>query len=139
MLSKGINIRRFLRAAEQRLASAHVLYNAGMFLECVYLAGYSVECGMKAVILSQIPLHKRPKFMQEYFRGSIAHDYEYLKSLLREKQIHMPSGIVSHLRNVVTWSTDLRYEVGQIKSTEAIRFLSSVTEILNWAKGRSSP
>lgn len=47
--------RRFYRCAKQRLVEAQVLQNASMPTGAVYLAGYSVECILKALLFSVVP------------------------------------------------------------------------------------
>lgn len=45
-------VAQFLRAAGARLDEAVVLRTQGYSLGAVYLVGYAVECGLKALILS---------------------------------------------------------------------------------------
>lgn len=46
--------------AEARLREAEVLLNAGEWSGAYYLAGYAVECGLKACIAKQTGLHDFP-------------------------------------------------------------------------------
>ena len=128
-----INIRQFLRAAGQRLDSAEVLLDHGMNLDAVYLAGYGVECALKAVLLANLPQSIR---VETEFKGSAWHDYELLKGRLRKKGVVFPDEVDEALQNVRTWLTDLRYAVGHVPDDEALAFYEAARVILSWAKGR---
>jgi hypothetical protein len=60
------------------LTSASVLWSNQLYLDSMYLAGYTFECALKALILSRVPIRQRPEFLREYFHGAVAHNYEYL-------------------------------------------------------------
>ena len=51
----------------------------------VYLAGYSVECMLKALILSAVPQAQEAALLAR-FRGARAHDYEWLLELYAERR-----------------------------------------------------
>jgi HEPN domain-containing protein len=127
-------VRRFLRAARQRLTSASILFEHDMFLDCMYLAGYAVECALKSMILANVPLRSRRRYEATYFRGAVAHDFEYLNALLRKRRVVVPVATAHELRRITAWSTDLRYEVGQRPSREAQRYVNSARQILAWAE-----
>jgi hypothetical protein len=132
MLDKDVT--NYLRAAEQRLTSAEVLYKNDLYLDCIYIGGYVVECALKALILARIPKNNRLSYELDYFRGSVAHDYEYLKGLLNKQGIVKPREVIKPFQKIATWSTDLRYEVGRGNPKEADAFLISVKVILDWVK-----
>ena len=67
--------RRFYRTAKQRFDDALLLLEMGRTTAAVYLAGYSVECMLKALILSAIPQAQEEEVLR-MFRGARAHDYE---------------------------------------------------------------
>jgi HEPN domain-containing protein len=129
------DVSKFLRASKQRLTSAEVLYKNGVYLDCVYLAGYSIECALKSAILSQVPLRNHREFIQEHFRGAIAHDYEYLKKLLKDRGFSIPADVTEMFCRVSSWSTDLRYEVGLRNPEETESFLNAAAKILKWVEG----
>ncbi len=132
MQDKEVN--RFRRAAGQRLTSAEILYKSRMYLDCMYIAGYSTECVLKALILARVPPSKRTRFVREHFRGAVAHDFEYLKGLLRNLGVALPTREARMLRAIASWTTDLRYEVGLRKASEAQSFLDAVRTIRDWAE-----
>ena len=131
---KGDLARKFLRAAEQRLTAADLLWNEGFSLESMYLAGYGVECSSKALILRQTTGARRPSVLEEICHGTKGHDLEWLKQLLLRKGMIPPSDVVRGFRRVVGWSTDLRYEVGRVKADEAASFLDAAKLIYSWAE-----
>jgi HEPN domain-containing protein len=55
MADREKQIRLFERIAEQRLAAAELLLEHQFYLDAVYLAGYTVECSLKALILRWTP------------------------------------------------------------------------------------
>lgn len=131
------DVRKYLRAAGQRLTSAQILYENSVYLDCTYLAGYAAECALKAVILARTPQKERQTCVQGQFRGAEAHNCEHLKDMLKKRSV-TTSSISAALTKVATWSTDFRYEVGSGDPRDAEEFLRAVNEIYNWAK-RSAP
>lgn len=70
--------RRFALVAKQRSDDARFLLGHRNTV-AVYLAGYAVECILKALWLSRIPFRDRAKQV-EVFRGEKAHNLEWLKA-----------------------------------------------------------
>ena len=63
-------IRKFVKAADQRLAAGEFLLSKQAFrLEAMYLCGYCVEIALKTVILVHDPASKRDETLAS-FRGS---------------------------------------------------------------------
>jgi HEPN domain-containing protein len=52
MAERAKDIRKFQRAARQRMKAAQLLREHAFHLEAVYLCGYAVECALKALILT---------------------------------------------------------------------------------------
>ena len=78
---KSRHVRRFWNAAVARRREADILLDAGKTVGAVYLAGYAVECGLKALILAHHPEHRQPGVIAG-FRGAQAHDYVWLRRQL---------------------------------------------------------
>jgi HEPN domain len=131
---RDADVRKFLRAADQRWTSAEILYRNAMHLDAMYLAGYVPECALKALILSRVPGSKHARYLQEHFRGAGAHQYEYLRYLLRTLNVTIPLPISKRLTTIATWSTDLRYEVGLKKAAEAESFLAAAKAVRDWVE-----
>jgi HEPN domain-containing protein len=125
------------RSAFQRLDEARFLLDGGMMgAGAVYLAGYAVECILKALILSRVPKKQR-KVMFAQLRGSKAHDFEWLRGEYRRLGgDQIPAEIARRFSDLAYWSTELRYSPRQIRIAEATQFLESATRIVDWADGR---
>lgn len=128
--------RRFYRVAFQRLEEAEVLSGAGYHMGAVYLAGYSVECMLKALILNATPEQKHEEVELE-FRVQRAHDYEWLRNRYAQtKAPGFPRETNDSLVFVSTWETTLRYTPGMGDPDDASRFLDAVRSILRWGDSR---
>jgi len=75
-MPSSAHTRRFYRVAKQRFGDALLLLEMGRTTAAVYLAGYSVECMLKALILSAVPQAQEEEILGR-FRGASAHDYEW--------------------------------------------------------------
>jgi HEPN domain-containing protein len=127
--------RRFLRAAEQRFKEAQFLLEAEFGTGAVYVGGYAVECALKALLLSSEPARRNTETL-ESFRGSIAHDFNWLRQGLTLRKVQMPAGVSEALGGVLWWSTDLRYDPAEIDLKPARAFIKSCEEVLAWARRR---
>jgi HEPN domain-containing protein len=128
--------RVYYRAGKQRFDDAEFLLEAERTTGAVYLAGYTVECLLKALILASVARGLRQELHGE-FRGARAHSIEWLGSIYRRHvQVAIPQDVTRHLSRVASWSTNWRYESGRVKAREADEFMESVTAIAAWADGR---
>ncbi|MGE0607365.1 MAG: HEPN domain-containing protein [Pirellulales bacterium] len=135
MSDRAKDIRLFERIAGQRLTAAGLLLQHHFFLESVYLAGYSVECAMKALILRRTPGSKHETMMDRLTKvGAKGHDFEYLKKLLKDCRCSFPSSVAEKLQVVTWWSTDLRYQVGTVAPADAQTFMNATQQIWKWAR-----
>ena len=126
----------YYRAAKQRFEEAEVLLKAGMKTGAVYLAGYTVECFLKVLILEGTTGGLRKRLFAD-FRGRKAHDIERLGGLYRQRVGGtMPRDITRHLTRVATWETELRYKTVLRKQGDADEFIKSVAAVATWADGR---
>src|SRR5208283_33648 len=101
----------------------------------IYLAGYSVECMLKALILALLPKGKRVGMLAD-FRGSKAHDYDWLRARYFETGgQQFPKKISKAFSFVNTWAVEIRYMAGTAKYGDAKAFLDAVEEIMTWADG----
>jgi HEPN domain-containing protein len=130
--------RRFYRAAAMRWEDAQFLLESERTTAAVYLAGYCVECVLKALILSQAPAGEREAVL-DTFRGATAHKYDWLRFLYKEHGgPPLPKEITEAFRIVEDWGTELRYQPGTIPVDDAEAFLTAVRRIWDWADGRLS-
>jgi HEPN domain-containing protein len=132
----SIEARLFYRCAFERYEDAQVLLRAEHTTGAVYLAGYGVECILKALILSALAPAAQSQ-MLKFFRGTKAHDFEWLRTqYLEGGGPRFPREIVEAFTLVNPWSTDMRYLPGKQKVEEAEGFLDAAGNIIRWANGR---
>ena len=128
--------RLYYRCAFLRFEDAQILLRADHTTGAVYLAGYGVECILKALVLMAVPLRDRPAMLLS-FRGAKAHDYEWLRSqYFHNSGPRFPREINEQFTLVNSWSTDLRYRPNTVRDEEAEGFLIAVSRILHWADER---
>ena len=127
----------FYRAAIQRFGDAQfLLEEGGRTTAAVYLAGYSVECILKALILSTHSGRTHAGILQS-FKGSKAHDFHWLRDTYFKKGgPSLPREIAHCFTTVGSWSTALRYEPGMTRRKIAEEFLSAAEKIIRWAQER---
>jgi hypothetical protein len=128
-------VRRFSDVAKQRYDDARFLLGHRN-TAAIYLAGYAVECVLKALWLSRVPPRGRAKQV-ESFRGEKGHDLEWLKvQYLRRGGEAFPPAIAKAFGRVKSWGTHLRYNPGAAKARNAVEFLRAVEELIEWANER---
>jgi HEPN domain-containing protein len=135
-LPQAREAREYYRAAKQRFLEAELLLKARMKTGAVYLAGYTVKCFLKALILDQAAPGLRKKLLAG-FRGRQGHDIEWLRELYRgQVGGTVPREIARHLMRAATWGTHLRYTTAAPKPGHAEAFIRSAAEVAKWAEGR---
>jgi hypothetical protein len=128
--------RTYYRCAKQRFDDAIVLNRAAHRTGAVYLAGYGIECILKALILSILASGPREAMLKD-FRGNLAHNYDWLREqYLTRSGLRFPVAINREFLLVADWSTDLRYLSGNLSPIEANAFLHAAEAIIEWADGR---
>ncbi|MCO6457219.1 MAG: HEPN domain-containing protein [Pirellulaceae bacterium] len=129
--------RPFYRAGKQRFEDARLLlHQAERTTGAIYLAGYGVECLLKALILSVVPAAQR-QAMEANFRGARAHNYDWLKARYFENRgAQFPTEVSKAFALVNTWDTEWRYRAGTAPRRDAEAFLESAEQIIIWADGR---
>jgi HEPN domain-containing protein len=128
--------RGFYRCAFQRYEEAEVLFKAEYTTGAVYLAGYGIECILKALVLMSVPAAARTEMLRS-FRGREGHSLESLRSRYRMNGgARFPGEITEHFTLVNDWSTDLRYTPRSVRRSEAEVFLQAAAAIIRWADGR---
>jgi hypothetical protein len=91
---------------------------------------------LKVLLLASVAYGPRQRLLRE-FRGSRAHDIEWLGALYRRYvMVGIPRDVTRHLSRLSSWSTDLRYATGVVKRREADEFMGSVIAVATWADGR---
>ncbi len=89
----------WLEVSAERASDSHILMNQGRPLAAIYMAGYAVECKLKALLVS---VGKVPRT-----NGPRGHDLRTLWEMAGFRLSDMPG-----LRRLFldTWATALRYE-----------------------------
>jgi HEPN domain-containing protein len=129
--------RPFYRAGKQRFEDARLLLEkAERATGAIYLAGYGVECLLKALVLSLVPAGNRQEVTAN-FRGARAHNFDWLKAqYFQNGGTPFPSEISKAFALVNTWDTEWRYRPGIVSRREAEDFLNAAEQIIMWADGR---
>lgn len=135
-LPSDINARHFFRAAKERLEDAQHLLESdpARTTGSVYLAGYAVECALKALILNAEPVSRHAKTMT-FFRGAKAHNFDWLRDEL-DKRTHvvLPQNILECFEILNYWGTDIRYVPTTFAEQDAKDFLTASDDFLKWAE-----
>ncbi|HEX4143456.1 MAG TPA: HEPN domain-containing protein [Pirellulales bacterium] len=127
---------RFWRVALQWQAAARLLLDGGQNSAAVYLAGYRVECTLKALVLSVLPRKKKLP-MEATFRGKAGHSLEGLRDTFQKNSAgKIPKEIQHHFVRVNSWNVSLRYDASFVRPRDAHEFVASVDAIMDWARGR---
>jgi HEPN domain-containing protein len=139
-----IEVRRFLRVALQRLDEANFLFAHGYNTAAVYLAGYAVECALKALLLSVTPPSRRAAVLHT-FRGRHGHDLAGLATdvvaalLGRRKDRRGPADFPARVRQWLartnSWTTDIRYNPRSVPAEDAREFLAAAEGLTRWVTG----
>ena len=127
--------RDFQKAALQRLTTAEFLFKNDYNLDPKYLAGYAIECALKALLLEITPQKDRAQRLKSISSGAKMHRPEILGGLLKDLGRPIPSNLVKKFRRFA-WSTDLRYQTGRTKSAETGGFLKAAKETCEWVEGQ---
>jgi len=125
--------RDFLLAAAHRLTTAQFLLDHHYNLDAMYLAGYTVECALKALILDRTPPADRRSKLLMITRGKQMHYPETLGKLLADLGHPISKSVAARLRRF-RWSTDFRYESGRKNTSEALGFLKTAKMVYDWVE-----
>lgn len=130
------HVRQFWRAAAARLEEAVLLRQHGYTLAAVYLAGYAVECGLKALVLTLTVQHEQPERIKQ-FKGVKAHDFGWLLSLYRlGGGPSAPPNVVGSFTDLGVWATDLRYVSTTEYDGDVDEFFAAVETVTGWLAER---
>jgi hypothetical protein len=136
-----VNRADFQQLAELRLREAEALLAAGLPDGAYYLAGYSVECALKACIAKRTQLHDFPE--KKLVNDSHTHN---LKELLRLAELKTELDSVldadpemrSNLETVQDWSETARYQ--RKTALDTIALLTAIENqkggLLPWIRQR---
>lgn len=121
-----------------RLREAKVLLANGEYSGAYYLAGYVVECALKACIAKRTKRHDFPD--KEIANESWGHDLQLigpagLKSSLTA-EINADQVFSRNWANVIRWKAEIRYEL--TAEREAVDLIKAISDrghgVLRWLK-----
>jgi len=137
-----MNRQDFQKLVQVRLDEAVVLFERGRFSGAYYLAGYAVECGLKASIAKKTRKHDFPPDRRT-IEGAYTHDLDKLvksagldPELDREMKVNKALG--RHWAIVKDWSEQSRYEEKSRQETADLidAISSSPHGVLEWIRQR---
>lgn len=134
-----MNRKDFQTLARIRLKEARALFRAGCYDGAYYLAGYVVECALKAVIAKQTSRHEFPD--KDKVQKSYSHSFPTLvkvavleESLKNQAQTNPAFGTAWEV--VLGWSETSRYSTStRDKAAEMVRAVSNPNHgVLRWLR-----
>jgi hypothetical protein len=135
-----VNRADFHKLTEIRIREAKVLLDRKCYEGSHYLAGYAVECALKACIAKRTQAHDfppKPQVVRDYYQ----HDIESLAKLAGlEPELNKRLSVVQFSSNwalVIEWSEQGRYEthMDSKKARDLYRAISnSRNGVLPWLK-----
>jgi HEPN domain-containing protein len=137
-----VNRRDFKRLAEERLRDARVLLASRRYSAAYYIAGYAIECGLKACIARQIGQYEFPRTAR-FSRDVFTHDLQELvkhaglNDWLAER-LKESKEFRRNWETVAKWTEESRYRVTSPEDTLAL--LGAITEeadgVMAWIRQR---
>jgi HEPN domain-containing protein len=123
---------QFQELAQVRIDDAKVLMAAGRFDGAYYLAGYAVECALKACIAQQFKTDEIPN------KGAVDKIYVHnLDTLLALSKLDKPKELNINWAIVSGWSEHSRYDGGKSKKEvqDLLEAITNPTEgVLEWIR-----
>ena len=129
--------------ADEWAVDAKILLDAGRWHEAYYLAGYAVECGLKACVLAYV---ERTGIIFQDKRSAEKCYTDDLQALVKAADLDAPFGLDisanpapgSNWEIVAKWSVDGRYQARS--EAEALALYQAVTDhangVLRWIRIR---
>jgi AbiV family abortive infection protein len=139
-LQTDLDRAKLQRLADQYARDAEILLEAGAWSSAYYLAGYSIECALKACIADQIRAHFIPD--REQVRDFYTHDLAKLLKIAELKdellgQMALSSVFAKNWAAVSEgWSEASRYEQrNEVMARELLTAISDTSDgVLQWIK-----
>jgi HEPN domain-containing protein len=140
----GITRAEWQTLAEDRLLDAQALLAAGRWSAAYYLAGYAVECGLKACIVKRVAAEPEIVFGERRFSDKIySHTFEVLveqaglKAQLAADRL-ANKALEDNWDRVEQWTESARY--AQASQAAAVALVDAVADLTNgvlqWMRSR---
>jgi HEPN domain-containing protein len=128
----------FQRLADLRVEEAAVLVNTGKQQGAYYLAGFAIECALKACIAKKTRRHQFPP-NRDYVNELYRHKIEDLLELAglkdeRDKKTKLDPAFAINWGVVKDWDVESRYEVVGRNGKDMLKAVSSADGVLQWIK-----
>lgn len=128
----------FQRLAELRAKDATVLARSRNYQGAYYLAGFAVECALKACIAQKTRRHDFPA-NRNYAGRVYSHDLsELLKLAGLDRQLDTDMGVnpklAAHWSIIKQWRVGCRYEISGLEGKDMVASLNSPDGVLAWIK-----
>ncbi len=126
------------KLAEMRIREATILLKAGEFDGAYYIAGYAVECALKACILKRLSDYwpEDKKFIDKCYTHNL-NDLLQLADL--ENDLKAAAAVAVKWLDVKDWNEQVRYEIGKPERDSKL-FYEAITHptdgVLQWLKAR---
>jgi HEPN domain-containing protein len=137
----AMNRAAFQALADIRIAEAQSLLAAGFFDGAYYLAGYAVECALKACIARLTNQHDFPD--KEFAQACYTHDIEKLvraTGLTAQRDADAPAGsdLAVNWDIAKDWAESSRYERNAEPKARALieAVIHATNGVLPWIKAR---
>ena len=130
----------FQALAEIRAKEAEVLAANGNEQGAYYLAGFAIECALKACIAKKMKRHDfplAPKEAEKVYKHDLGSLLELadLKGRL-EKAMKRSKALALNWVVVKNWKVDSRYETAGLKGTDMVVAVNSADGVLQWIRRR---
>ena len=128
----------FQKLADMRVREAKVLLDAGEYDGAYYLAGYGVECALKACILKRLSDYwpDDKKFTEKCYTHNLN---DLLKLADLAADLKLAGAVQTKWGIVKDWTEHRRYEIGVLER-DARNFYEAITDptdgVLQWLKAR---
>ena len=131
------------RASQHRLDDAQTLLDGGRWRGSMYMAGYALECLLKAKLMNQYDCHHLQDLEEELRRRGLMAEQATVFTHHLERLMTWTQAIHRLRRNPVHWRTfnlvnrwlpAWRYDTNRVSGEDAKTFLDAVDTILHWVK-----
>jgi HEPN domain-containing protein len=128
----------FQRLAELRAKEAVTLAKTGSQQGAYYLAGFAVECALKACIAKKTRRHDFPAD-KDYAGKVYTHNLDQLLKLAHldaqlEEDMKIRPLLAKNWDLVRRWKVDSRYETSKLSGRDLTRAVNSADGVLQWIK-----
>lgn len=134
-------VREQAGASRQRLADAQALFAASRWRGAMYLAGYAVECLLKAKLMQIYDCRTLRELESELKRRSILPSHGTVFTHQLEDLLRLAPGfhrltqnyqLAGMFNKVNQWTPNWRYDSAQANSGEAAEFMAYVDKVMHW-------